>query len=208
MAINYLDIVLIAVLLFFAAKGFRKGFFHELVGFVGVLAALALSLRALEPLAPFVSDLFDISAGKSAVAVFFVIFSTTLFLLKFAENWVHKHAKLRLADALNKSIGGVLGLAKGAVVASLLALLLSLSPFTLVVQNQVETSKMHNIVEGIAPFIYDQLRTFIPGNKRFVGFLEDMTGKYKSEQVDSQMRDLLLDLGSDKTKTWLENTQK
>ena len=62
MSINYLDIALVVVLLYFAAKGFRKGFFHELVGFIGVLFALALSLRALEPLAPAVSDLFGLSA--------------------------------------------------------------------------------------------------------------------------------------------------
>ena len=105
MSINYLDIALVVVLLYFAAKGFRKGFFHELVGFIGVLFALALSLRALEPLAPAVSDLFGLSAGKSAVLVFFFVFSSILFVLKYAETWVHKHATLRLADALNKAAG-------------------------------------------------------------------------------------------------------
>lgn len=208
MSINYLDIALVVVLLYFAAKGFRKGFFHELVGFIGVLFALALSLRALEPLAPAVSDLFGLSAGKSAVLVFFFVFSSILFVLKYAETWVHKHATLRLADALNKAVGGVLGLAKGTTVASLIALLLTLSPFTLVLKNQVETSKMHRIVEGIAPFIYDQIRAFIPGNKRFVGFLEDVASQYKSAEVDSSMMNLLLDLGSDKAGKWLENTDK
>ena len=207
-AINYLDFALVAVLSFFAAKGFRKGFFHELVGFIGVILALALGLRALEPVAPMVSDLLNISAGKSAVIVFFLVFIGVLFILKYAENWVHKHAHLKLADALNKAIGGVIGLAKGAIVASLLALLLTLSPFTLVVQNQVEKSSVHRAVEGIAPFMYDQLRAFMPGKKRFVGYLEDLVGKYQSEKVDNSMLNLLLDLGSDKADQWMEKATK
>jgi membrane protein required for colicin V production len=207
-AINYLDIALIAITLFFAAKGFRKGFFHELVGFIGVIVALALALRALEPFAPVVSNLLNISAGKSAVLVFFFVFSAVLFLLRYAENWVHKHANLKLADALNKAIGGVIGLAKGAIVASLLALLLRLSPFTFIVQQQVEKSAVHRVVEGIAPFIYDQLRAFIPGNKRFVGYLEGLVGKDKREQVDQSLLNLLLDLGSEKADQWLEKPTK
>jgi membrane protein required for colicin V production len=206
MQINYLDIILVIVLIYFAAKGFRKGFFHELVGFVGVLIALALALRMLEPVAPVVGNLFDISAGKSAVIVFFIVFTSVLFILKYAESWVHKHANLKLADALNKAIGGILGLAKGAVVASLLALLLSLNPFTNVVQQQVEKSPVPRAVEGISPFIYDQVRAFIPGKKRFVTYLEDLAGKFKNEQVDKSLLDLLLDLGSEKIDTWQEKT--
>lgn len=207
-AINYLDIALIAITLFFAAKGFRKGFFHELVGFIGVIFALTLALRALEPVAPLVSDLLNISAGKSAVIVFFFIFTSVLFILRYAESWVHKHANLKLADALNKAIGGLIGLAKGAIVASLLALLLSLSPFTFIVQQQVEKSAVHRVVEGIAPFIYDQLRAFIPGNKRFVSYLEDLVGNYKREQIENSMLNLLLDLGSEKANQWMEKPTK
>lgn len=208
MAINYLDIFLVILILVLAVRGYRQGFFRELVGFIGVFIALALALRGVLALAPAVGTLFQLSAGKSAALVFFAVFTGILFLLRYAENWVYRNADLKITRALNKALGGSIGLLKGGIVASLVALLLSVSPFTGVVQRQVETSTMHGIVEGIAPFVYDQLSGFIPGKRRFVTYLEETVGQYNSEMLDRAMLELLLDLGSDQAAKWMEKATK
>lgn len=206
--INFFDIFLLLLILYFAAKGLRRGLFQELIGFVGIMIALALALMALEPASPALSNFTGLAAGESAAIVFFFAFTAVLFLLKYAEKWINRHAHLKLADAINKAAGAALGLLKGSMVASLLVLFFSLVPMSSAIQQQVQNSTLQEGVSGIAPAVYDSVRKFIPGHKRFVAYLENLAGLYHPAGLDQNLLRLLIDLGSTRVDEWTKEVTK
>ena len=115
-------------------------------------------------------------------------------------NWVNRNAHLKLADALNKALGGGIGLVKGIIISSLLAMFITVLPLTSGIQAQAEKSVVRYTVIGLAPFVYDQIRPVLPDKKRFVNYLENVLGQFDQEQIDAAILKLLMDLGSTRFK--------
>lgn len=60
MKFNYLDFAIIILLSFAAIKGYRKGFIESLVGFLGSIVALVLSVKLNKPFAGLLNEKFGI----------------------------------------------------------------------------------------------------------------------------------------------------
>ena len=69
--------------------------------------------------------------------------------------------------------GGALGLLKGAVVASLLLLLISIVPFGPKLLPSPEKSILYKPVKGVAPRVYDVITKMVPGSKSFYSEVKD-----------------------------------
>jgi len=199
MDINIFDFILLAIVIWYAARGYRIGFFGELIGIAGVAIAMAIALRAIVPAAPFFGRMLNMSAGVSVIVIFFLVYLIILIALKYFESFIRRHADLKFADALNRAFGSVIGLCKGALIASLLAVFITGLPLMDSIRNYTQASKLRSTFAGIAPHFYDALRTFIPGDKKFATYWQDTVNQFKREQVDSDITKLLWDLNTDKT---------
>jgi membrane protein required for colicin V production len=60
---NMLDLALLALLAFFALRGMVRGFVREIMGIVGVVAAIFLAVAAYRPLAAFLRRVSALEAG-------------------------------------------------------------------------------------------------------------------------------------------------
>ncbi|MFZ7102957.1 MAG: CvpA family protein [Peptococcaceae bacterium] len=63
MIFNFVDFAIIILLLLGALNGYRKGFIGSLVGFIGSIAALLLSVKFYKPFAGLLNEKFGILSG-------------------------------------------------------------------------------------------------------------------------------------------------
>jgi membrane protein required for colicin V production len=171
---TFVDILLLAVLAGFAISGFRKGFVRSLVGFVGSIAAVAVTAYHSQKLAadllpwlektnikelqnPFVAKLI-------AAVLLFAVLEALVQVIAHALGTVFRLPVLRQINAL---LGGVLGLLKGGVVVLLVcaALRLILLPAGLwqstpQVWREISHSRIYQYAAGRNP-VYTLFQTHL-----------------------------------------------
>ncbi|MFN7920716.1 MAG: CvpA family protein [Bryobacteraceae bacterium] len=143
---NWLDIVLSIILLLSTIAGLRKGFVRTVVGFVSTFLGILLAVWFYEPAGAMFREYASHPFVANAIGFGAVLVGTILagWLLSFAIARILKWAGLGWMDAL---LGGVLGLARGALVAA--AIVLAISSFT---RNPPPSSITQS---NIAPYILE-----------------------------------------------------
>lgn len=120
------DFILLAVLLVFVVSGFRRGFVRSLLELAGYLLALVASATysgtLAEKLLPFVSkvkqlDPFGLVVLRVLSAV--LIFVVLQILVHLIVGVADKIFRLPVLHQINSLLGGILGFAKGCLVALL-----------------------------------------------------------------------------------------
>lgn len=134
---NILDVAIVALLTFFVVKGFVQGLVKEVMGLVGIIAALFLSVAFYKPVADMARSSLHLTAqwvdAAAFAAILLIVFGLSVWLGVMISKLL---MKVKLSP-INRLLGGALGLAKGVLLAYvLLNLLLLLMPFKPPVQLQ------------------------------------------------------------------------
>ncbi len=185
MTMNWFDLVLLALLLFYALNGMVQGLVKQIVGFLGFFLALLLALfgsrflagmigpyipiedlvSAQEVLEIFGAELDLEAVALMVVSVFsfvllFVVLQIVFRMLVGTLGWVNSIPVIGKINALG---GGVLGLLKGMLFVFILATVLSLVPVE-VVQAAVGGSEVAGFLEaqmsGLFQLLQDWFETF------------------------------------------------
>jgi len=116
-----LDALVLGILLFFTGRGIWRGFINDLAGLLGLVLGYLFAGSLSAYLEPFLGAFIEDSAllhGISHYLSLFAIYLVVVFLGKIAT----RLSKLILLGWLNRLLGGLTGIAKGALVAALVAL--------------------------------------------------------------------------------------
>lgn len=140
---NYIDLLIILVLIYFATEAFRHGFWVILADFIAFLGSLVLSLRFYK----FVSELlklnFNLSYSISNALGFLVcaIFLESIlgFLL---GHLIYKIPQKIRKHKLGKLIGILPGVGEGVVLVSFLLTLIIAIPIKPYIKNDISSSRM------------------------------------------------------------------
>lgn len=108
-----IDIILIAILLWKVIRGFVKGLTGILLG----LASLVISFIAAIIFGPAISD------GSAGIIMYVVVFVVSYIVCSIITHLLCK-VKIPIAHAVNKLLGTILGFAVGAIMVSLIAIML------------------------------------------------------------------------------------
>lgn len=108
-----IDIILIAILLWKVIRGFVKGLTGILLG----LASLVISFIAAILFGPVISD------GSAGIIMYVVVFVVSYIVCSIITHLLCK-VKIPIAHAVNKLLGTILGFAVGAIMVSLIAIML------------------------------------------------------------------------------------
>ncbi len=156
MALNWLDIVLIAVLLVSMAMSARKGFSREIIGLAAALFALVLGMWFYGLAGSFVAPYVSSPRVANLLGFLLVVFGvlTCGGLLGWIVNRFLRTVGLSFFDRL---LGAVFGLARGLLVA--IALLTAFMAFGPSVDSGMVSSSMLN--SRIAPRLLDASRAFV-----------------------------------------------
>jgi len=172
---NWIDIVLGAVVLLFVIRGVLKGLIREGTGVGGVLLGLIVGINRYQQLGEVIYTEFGVLSPKVCyIVAFIIIFGGIAILGTIAGILIHnilsRHSAIR---GLEEGGGFVLGLLEGALVCSIILILLSLSPFSTKFEQWSKDSILKPYLLKAGPFIYDSIASLTPGKaKKFIEKLD------------------------------------
>lgn len=160
---NWVDIGIIALLGVAVVLGFKKGLVQEIVGIVALVAAFFFALLFHPAAAGALLQAFPkLPAGIAPTGGFIAMFLAAFLAITLAGWLLAKIIKATPLDFADKLGGMTVGLFKGALVISILLLLLALVPLPREVTQKMDRSAAIRSVRKVAPWVYERTRGLWP----------------------------------------------
>ena len=172
--ISYIDIAIVAILAFFIFRGFKRGFTEELMRFLGISIGLAIAIKFMDTVSINLVKHVNLPPVTAMITSFSSLFLGTIFLFKFFSKHIKKIFSFSvLLGGADKAVGGAIGFAKGAIIVSLITILISIFNFSDVIKSHVSHSQLFNPMRQVAPFAYSIFKVIIPHSEGFITELEE-----------------------------------
>ena len=113
--INFLDLLFCVLIVWAGYQGFRKGLIIELSTLVALIGGLYLGIKFSDLASNFIKDTVGFESEFLAIIAFSMIFVVVIVLVFWTGKNIERLLKLILLNFVNKLIGGVFGLLKGAI---------------------------------------------------------------------------------------------
>lgn len=191
---NTIDVVILIIIGFFAFRGLFRGVVLELLTLVGMLAGYIVALKEMPRLSRFIHSMIPLPEVLANALGFLVCFVGILLLFRWIAS-LFKHAIkgtiLRSVD----HIGGLcIGLVKGAILVSVIALLVNLLPLPQSLDRPRKESLLYEPALTVAPFAYNLIGRVFPYTKDFYkkwqAGIGEKTDKIKNKIITDQIKDL------------------
>ncbi len=188
---NYIDYILLGVIAFFAIKGLIRGFINEAFSLVGLLVSLLLATRLMSDAARWLKQFIDIPPALSTILGFLLVFVAVQLAILVLNHVLQKIVKLAFMGWIDKLAGSCIGFLKGATVASLLTILLTLIPMSNELLPAQKESKLIGPTRGFAPYVFNFLSEIVPNSKSFYAEMKESLGNFSSSKIAEQTQDFL-----------------
>ncbi|MFQ5649597.1 MAG: CvpA family protein [bacterium] len=189
-----IDYIILAVIAAFTLKGLFRGIINETIGLIALVVSLVVATKYMSNVADAIDNVLSIPPAMITVLAFLVIFISSQLCFQLVSYLLHQIVKYTFAGWLERLAGGGVGLLKGLVVASLVALLLSIVPFSDQMMPQKKDSLLFNPVKDLAPKMFNLLMVVMPHSKSFSSelkeSLENLSGKKRGNQSNGLLRSL------------------
>ncbi|MEQ8227938.1 MAG: CvpA family protein [Rhodospirillales bacterium] len=119
--VNVVDLAVLAVLLISAVFAYARGFMHEVLSIGGWIGAIFATIYGFPHVQPYARDLIPIQLAAD-LAAGVVVFVFTLFSLSFIIRAIAKHIQQSSLNVLDRSLGFLFGLVRGAIIVCLIYL--------------------------------------------------------------------------------------
>jgi len=127
--INIVDLVVLVVLALSALLAFMRGFVAELFAVVAWIGAIFLAFHGYAPATPLVTELTGLDGAVAEILAGAVLFVVSVIVLSILARIVSGALKIASLGSVDRSLGFLFGVIRGAVLVSLAyVLLLTFSP--------------------------------------------------------------------------------
>jgi uncharacterized membrane protein required for colicin V production len=188
--ISYADFTIIALMIIFGFEGYRTGLFNGLLSIGGFFFALIITVLVLPYSSRFFNFVIELPPNISILMGFVSIFVLLLLLYALFLEWLHKIMKMEVVDWFNRVAGTVIGLYKGLLSVSLLAIGFSLLPMKDLVKSTEAKSTFVIPVKYFAPYNYNFFRKLYPRSPSFEDALKN-TFTQMQQQPDEVAQTLI-----------------
>lgn len=205
---NYIDIIIIAILLFFVLKGIIKGFARELMGVLSFIISFGVALHLMKNTANIINKYtnnYIVSLVIGYVAVFLIVF----IILHIIAGALHKLIKAISLGWLNRIGGAIFGLIFGSLLVTLIIFFISFIPVKREIPPYRQTSRFYPYFEKTAPRVFELYFKIIPGSQ---ALFDAIKNNILSEQLQKSGMDLnevkkLFNLSSGENKLPADSTK-
>jgi membrane protein required for colicin V production len=153
--VNWLDGVILAIIIWFIFAAFHAGFIREVVTIVTVVLGVVLAGLFYEQLADDIGTFIDSERAARTVA-FLVIFGTVALAGQVAAMLLKETAGLLMLGTFDHLAGAVFGLAKGVVIVQVLLILFATYP-SLGLDDAISDSELSPMFTEQAPILLQVL---------------------------------------------------
>lgn len=166
---NLVDILIIALILIFALRGYWSGFIKQVFGIAAIIIAVFATFRYMSPASGFLSSFMD-NPDHATIVAGILIFILSLCLIQLVGHYLEKALKLVKINFVNRFIGLIFGSLNAAILAS--AFLLLLAGFNLPNEETRSESYTYDTIIRVAPMTYNVIASIYPDTVDFMDTIE------------------------------------
>jgi len=208
---NYVDLLIIIVLLFYAIEGVSLGFWLAILDLGSFVSSFLIGLTFYSFFGKILLDLFSIPKGFSNAIGFFI----AAFLAEIIINFVLKQygqkliPKVNLSFLLNKIAGGVASVLSGLVLVAFIATLVVSLPLSSFLKNSISSSRIASFLTTNTQGLARDLNNVFGGAvNESLSFLTVRPESSESVNLNFKTSDFKIDEASEKAMFDLVNKER
>ncbi len=153
---NFIDLIIVVLLILGAVRGFTDGFIKELASLVALILGIWGAIKFSSFTAEKLYEYFDMTGRFVGIIAFMVTFVVIVILIHFIGLIVDKFVEAIELSFLNRLVGIVFGLFKTALILSVIFVILNVidakHPF--LPKDKLQQSKFYNPIADLAPALF------------------------------------------------------
>ena len=153
---NYIDFIIIILLVFGVARGFTDGLVRELASLLALILGIWGAIKFSAFTAGRLYDYFDMTGQYVGIIAFLITFIIIVIIIHFIGMIVDRFVDAISLGFLNRILGMVFGIFKTALILSVIFVVLNAidakHPF--LPKARIEQSRLYNPIADIAPAIF------------------------------------------------------
>lgn len=166
---NWIDFLIIALILYNAARGFRAGLLQSAVNLIGFLIVLSIALTQFTRLSGPLSDMLSRSSNAIRWLSLLVCLGVASGLINVMARLVGHFIRQSNPSLFNRIGGTLLGSLRGVLVVSVALTVIRYFPVNAPFKSSLEQSALAPSAMSIVPIIYDGFVVkVVPGSRPFV----------------------------------------
>ena len=183
---NWIDFVLIGLLLVAIIIGSRRGLFSGLMGILGLIGGVIFSINYADQItAKFLSHML-VSTVMVVFMEFIVVFVLVYVGIKLLGYFFYKFASLKPLGNMDKMGGAIMGIFQGWIVLGVILFLLIFLPLPDFFVAKLDSSFFAPGMRGVVPMIYDETTFLHPKSPSLV----DKVKTALRTEADKSSRDM------------------
>lgn len=170
---NWIDIGIIALLLYQMAMGYRKRLSQGVLDLIGIVAVVIITLTQFRLVSDLLGEILSSSSSLIRWLSFFICLGLSMALINGMMRLVSRFIKTSSQTWIHRLTGLLLGGTRGAIIASVLLLLYVSLPVSTPFKSQIVQSSLAPSALSLIPLVYDAVVPRInPSSRPFVDQLE------------------------------------
>jgi len=153
---NWIDFVIIILLVFGLARGYINGFIKELASLLALVLGIWGAIKFSTWTAAKLYDYFDMTGQFVGITAFLITFVVIVIIIHFIGLIVDKFIEKISLGFLNSFLGMIFGIFKSALILSVIFVILNAidAKHHFLPREKIEESKIYNSIADLAPAIF------------------------------------------------------
>ncbi len=187
---NWIDVVLLILLLVSVIVGSRKGMIRELMAFIVFFVAIIVSVNYVDQFAVWVHDKLGGSPLVSAFLSFALLIAGTYVAFKLLGMLFYKVANIKTSGRKDQMGGALVGFLRGWMMIGFVTFMAFLLPLPQAFYNSFETSLFGPVVAKTIPLMYEGTAPIHPKHTDFIDKIESslLITQSKSSNISNDDR--------------------
>jgi membrane protein required for colicin V production len=164
---NFLDIIFIIPIVWFAYQGFKRGLIIELASLLALILGIYAAIYFSGYAANFLMNNMDMGTKYVPMTSLILTFIVVVIVVYFIGKLLEKLVNIVALGFLNKFAGSIFGILKAAVVLSIVLLIINQFNNDLISRSSKKNSILYQPISGIAPILWRHLEDFNTDDSKF-----------------------------------------
>ena len=152
---NYLDIIILVPIVWFAIRGFMRGLILSIASLAGMVAGIYAAVLLQSQFATFLGNFLSFSNRYLSILAFILIFAAVITGFWVIGKLIEKMVDMAALGFANKFAGGIFGIIKALLITGVLLYLINIldRDQRLITPTAKEDSFMYKPVSSVVPFL-------------------------------------------------------
>jgi len=193
---NYIDLIIIILLIIAAVHGVVKGFIYEVTSLIALIAGVWGAMEFSGETQSFLVERLNMNSNYIAIIAFVITFILIIILVHFLGRAVEKAVETIALSTVNRILGLVFSVLKTAFILGILIMVIESfdNEVKILPKNDISESELSQPLRGVAMSTFPFIQNFFEGVKKqkkfFDGSDEENVDKSRAEKQQQSVQRL------------------